>query len=81
MIEVVGDTGYKANPEQVDSTFACMVDIYFNREERNKKAAAALRKSFDFSWYKTVSETLQVYEEAYRQYKRNVKQQTTHIHI
>ena len=81
MIEVVGDTGYKANPEQVDSTFACMVDIYFNRDERNKKAAAALRKSFDFSWYKTVSETLQVYEEAYRQYNRNVKKQTTHIHI
>jgi len=71
MIEVVGDTGYKANPEQVDSIFACMETMYFNRDERKEKAAAALRKSFDFSWYKTVSETLRVYEEAHRHYEKN----------
>lgn len=72
MIEVVGDTGYKANPEQVDSVFTCMEAIYFNPAERKKKAAAALKKSFNYSWYKTVSETLRVYEEAYNKHNKNV---------
>ncbi len=68
MIEVVGDTGYKANPDDVNDIMKQMEDLYFNTEKREQKAHASLKKSFDFSWYKTVANTLKAYEEAYNKY-------------
>jgi glycosyltransferase involved in cell wall biosynthesis len=70
MIEVVGDTGYKADPADISSIASCMESLWFNQEERKQKAAAALKQSFDFSWYKTVAGTLRVYEEAYQRHFR-----------
>lgn len=68
MIEVVGDTGYKANPDDVSEIMKQMEDLYFNTEKREQKAKASLKKSFDFSWYKTVANTLKAYEEAHNNY-------------
>jgi glycosyltransferase involved in cell wall biosynthesis len=61
MIEVVGDTGYKADPADVNSILAQMECVYFDKILREEKASLALQKSFTFSWRKTVIETLNLY--------------------
>lgn len=63
MKEVIGDAGYAAVPDDVNSIFVHMEQIFFNRDEREQKAALSLRRSFEFSWRSTIIKTLEVYKQ------------------
>lgn len=63
MKEIIGAAGYAAEPDYVESIFSQMERIYFNPDEREQKAAQALKRAFDFSWRNTVIKTLEVYEQ------------------
>ena len=61
MIEVVGNSGYKANPADVESIMMQMERVCFDKMLRDEKAALSLQRAFTFSWRKTVMETLDLY--------------------
>lgn len=79
MIEVVGSTGYKANPADVDSIMTQMESVYFDQELRNEKAALSLQRAFTFSWRKTVMETLELYRKA-KERKQHGLPQSKNVH-
>lgn len=61
--EVVGDGGLAADPTDIEDIKEKFKIIAFDDETRGRVARAALRRAKAFSWEKTASETLQVYQD------------------
>jgi glycosyltransferase involved in cell wall biosynthesis len=62
LIEVVGDGGLPADPNDVNDIKTQFERIFFDTELRERKARAALKQSFRFSWRDTGIETLNLYK-------------------
>lgn len=65
--EIIGEAGLQADPDDVDGIMRCFEKLYLNPELRNELGRKALRRSLDFSWRKTATETLNVYEKILNQ--------------
>lgn len=63
MKEVIGDAGLPANANDVNNIKEQLHKMFFNKKLRDQLAMKSHHKSFEFSWRKTVYETLKVYEE------------------
>lgn len=61
LIEVVGKGGLPCDPYDINDIKEKFGQIYFDKELRNKKSREALKQSLNFSWRKTVVETLDIY--------------------
>ncbi len=62
MKEVIGDAGLPANPFDINSIKDQMHKMFFDKGLRGRLSTRSHHRSFEFSWRKTVFETLKVYE-------------------
>jgi glycosyltransferase involved in cell wall biosynthesis len=67
LAEVVGDAAYIVNPEQIDSIRLAMQRVATDTTMRERLRTAGLSRAQQFDWRRTARETLQVYENAYRE--------------
>jgi glycosyltransferase involved in cell wall biosynthesis len=61
--EVIGDAGLPAAFDNVNDICDKMRELFFDKSLRNQLAEKAHDRSFEFSWRKSIFETLRVYEE------------------
>jgi len=61
--EVVGDAGLYFAPTNYDQLRAVMEDVLNDSSLRNKMSFDGMKQSAKFSWFKTATETLTVYEQ------------------
>lgn len=66
LAEVVGDAAYIVNPEQIDSIRLAMQRVATDDVARAQLRKAGLERAALFDWHRTATETLRVYENAYR---------------
>ena len=66
MKEIIGDAGLAANPNDIISIKERMQEILLNPNLRNKLAIRSHHRSFEFSWRRSIYETLKVYEKIVR---------------
>ncbi|WP_018341743.1 glycosyltransferase [Cytophaga aurantiaca] len=62
MIEVVGDSGYPVDSEDIDEICIAIIGVSSNKDERRKKSLQALIQSNNFHWQKTAIQTLELYK-------------------
>jgi glycosyltransferase involved in cell wall biosynthesis len=63
--EVVGDGALLVDPYDTDDLTEKIYKTISNTEFGEELSAKALRRAYNFSWKKTVIETIKVYEEVY----------------
>ncbi|HEU5374571.1 MAG TPA: glycosyltransferase family 1 protein [Ktedonobacteraceae bacterium] len=68
--EVVGDAAISLDPENLPALVDAMDNVLTNAELSADLRARGLQRARQFSWHKTASETLAVYEEAIARRKR-----------
>jgi glycosyltransferase involved in cell wall biosynthesis len=68
--EIVGDAAICVDPENTDALTGAMQRVLTNNALRAKLCELSLRQAAQFSWHKTASETLAVYEEVYARRKK-----------
>lgn len=68
--EVVGDAAISLDPENLPALIEAMHNVLANDELSANLRARGLRRARQFSWHKTASETLAVYEETIARRKR-----------
>lgn len=68
--EVVGDAAISIDPENLPALVDAMDNVLTNAELSADLRARGLQRARQFSWHKTASETLAVYEEAIARRKR-----------
>lgn len=68
--EVVGDAAISIDPENLPALVDAMDSVLTNAELSADLRARGLQRARQFSWHKTASETLAVYEEAIARRKR-----------
>ena len=61
--EVVGDAALTVDPQNIDTLADAMRHVLTNKNLQTALRARSLRQATRFSWHKTASETLAVYEE------------------
>jgi glycosyltransferase involved in cell wall biosynthesis len=62
MMEVIGEAGLSADAENVISIKEQMHRMFFDKNLRDELAKKAHHRSFEFSWRKSIYDTLKVYE-------------------
>ncbi len=60
--EVVGQAGILVNPNSVDSIFQAIEDIVTQPQLRQKLSQICLSQASKFSWTKTATQTLNIYQ-------------------
>ncbi|RLC39594.1 MAG: glycosyltransferase family 1 protein, partial [Candidatus Coatesbacteria bacterium] len=60
--EVVGDAGLYVNPDREDKIAEAIIQLLTNEKMKDRYAERGYQRSKMFSWYKTVSDTVKVYE-------------------
>ncbi len=60
--EVVGDAGLYVNPDREDKIAEAIIQLLTNEKMKDRYAERGYQRSKMFSWYKTVSDTIKVYE-------------------
>jgi glycosyltransferase involved in cell wall biosynthesis len=68
--EVVGDAAISVDPENTEALVEAMYRVLTNETLRAELCERSLQQSARFSWRKTASETLAVYEEVYARRKK-----------
>lgn len=68
--EVLGAAARFFAPEDVEELAQTIVHLLSDEKERGRLSAAGLKRAAEFSWERTARETLEVYEEALRRYKK-----------
>lgn len=63
MSEIIGEAGLPADANDVGSIKHQMSQMFFNKTLRDDLALKSHHRSFEFSWRKSVYDTLRVYEE------------------
>lgn len=68
--EVVGDAGVMVDPYDVDALAKAMYDVLTNKALSEEMIHKGVERAKIFTWEKCAEETLKVYEEINRKYKR-----------
>jgi glycosyltransferase involved in cell wall biosynthesis len=61
-IEVVGEAGLAADPDDIDDIAEKFKRLYEDKELRAKLASKGFKRAFKFTWRKTAIQTLEAYE-------------------
>jgi glycosyltransferase involved in cell wall biosynthesis len=69
--EVVGDAAISIDPENTGAMASAMHSVLTNSELQADLRARSLQRARLFNWHKTATETVRVYEEAYKRSKKN----------
>jgi glycosyltransferase involved in cell wall biosynthesis len=60
--EVVGDGGTLVDPENVDALSTALIRVLTDDQFRQELRERGLERAMHFSWERTASETIEVYE-------------------
>jgi glycosyltransferase involved in cell wall biosynthesis len=61
--EVVGNAGIMVDPHDINSLSEAMANVLKDKELRHRMSRDGLKRSKMFTWEKTVSEVLKIYNE------------------
>ncbi len=62
--EVVGNAGIMVDPHDINSLSEAMANVLKDKELKHRMSRDGLKRSKMFTWEKTVSEVLKIYNEA-----------------
>lgn len=68
--EVTGNAARLFDPQDVESLTHELHALLTNEQERRHLSALGLKRAAEFSWERTARETREVYEEAFKRYRR-----------